>query len=216
MTPESPDWINFSQQEIWQMNQLPNEIIETISLPGLLETCLTFPFYGDIGLVDYPQDGFDYMVNHFNGLFELLNKQSCSIEIFDRYKSMSPLCEYNNYPSFLGRGGSIGMSFIAIEMLLAQYSVLDQFEPEQLKAIAKEALLKYDQKLLNSSTKSIMNIEYTLLICGRILKSDNYQPFITELNNNVQLELFLDKVFLRSIEIIEIIHSNTISYIENH
>ena len=214
MTPYSSEWSNLDQEEIWEINQLPYSIIESISTEGLLETCITFPYYGDIGLFDYHQNAFDYFISNFNGIYELINRDNSSNIIFERYQSMHPSCVNNNYPDFLGRGESVGMSFVSIEMILAQYSVLSRFESYQLKVLAKEALSKHDQKMSNESTNTIFNLKFTLVICGRILEVENYQPFITELNNNIELEQFINQVFVGDVESLEIIKINTMNYIE--
>lgn len=214
MTPASPEWSNFYPREIWEINQLPDSIIENISTEGLFETCLTFPYYSDIGLADYHQYGFDHYVDNFNGIFEFLNRDNSSNIIFERYKSMHLPCDNNNYPDFTGRGQWIGSAFIGVEMILAQYIVLNRFDSEQLKLIATEALLKHDEKISDESTYSIFNIKFTLVLCGRILEIENYQPFITELNTNENLELFLAEVYLNgNVESLEIIRTNTLNYI---
>lgn len=214
MTPDNPDWNNLSPSQIWEMNQLPDSIIKEISTQGLLESCLTFPYYGDIGLSDYHQNMFQYYNDNFNGIYELLNRRDASIVIFDRYKGMSPLCINNNYPVFLGRGESVGMAFIAIEMILAQYDILNHFNSDQLKDVVDAALSTYYSKCKNKATYSIYNTKFTLAICGRILIIENYQPFVSELNSNPMLQLFLDQIFVANFEPLEIVLTYTEYYLK--
>ncbi len=208
LTPDSQNWSDYSIKEIWQINQLPKDVIDHISTVGLIETCLTFPYYCDIGMIEYHQDGFDYMVNNFNGFRELLKRNNTAILIYERYQFMTTSCIDNNWPSFIGRGKSLGMSFIAVEMILAQYTILEKFNSDQLSEIANEALIKFDQKMAVERTRSIWNIKFTLVICGRILKILNYQPLINELEGNNYLSHFLDQVDLmgntESLELIKI------------
>ena len=214
LTPDSPDWANYSIKEIWQIDQLPENVIDHISTVGLIETCLTFPYYGDIGLSSTGsyQYGFDYMVNNFNGFRELLKRNNTPDLIYERYKFMTPSCIDNNWPSFIGRGKSIRMSFMAVEIVLAQYRILAKFNSDQLTEIAREALTKYDQK--NAARYSLGNLQFTLVICGRILKILNYQPFINELEGNDHLNHFLDQVGLINIESLELIRIHTENFLK--
>ena len=54
--------------------QIPEDILVKMSTEGLLETCLTWPYWIDlhVTLPDY-QSAFEYMVRRFNGYPELLN-----------------------------------------------------------------------------------------------------------------------------------------------
>lgn len=210
MTPSSSDWAKYYPIEIWSMDQLPEDVINKISTPGLLETCILFPYYGDIGLTDSPQFGFNYFKNNFNGCHELLQRDDSPEVIFDRYKSMNPLCEINNYPDFLGRGRSVGMAFMAIEMILAQYDILNKFNDEQLNIVANESLLKCDQK------GQSYYVKFTLLICGRILKIENYQPFIDLLDNNSLLQVYIDEGQVEYQEILDLVKEQTINYLNTN
>lgn len=208
LTPYSPDWANYSIEKIWQINQLPKEVINRISTVGLIETCLTFPYYIDLVLIDHHQYAFDYMVTHFNGFSELLKRTNTANLIYERYQFMKVSCTDNNWPTFLNRGTSIGQSFIIVEMILAQYAILEKFSSDQLSEILEEALNKYNQKVSVELTRSTLNIKFTLAICGRILKILNYHPFIKELEANNNLSHFLDQIDLidndESLEIIKI------------
>ena len=194
LTPKSPDWADYSIKEIWQIDQLPENVIDHISTVGLIETCLTFPYYIDILLTDSPQYGFDFMVNNLNGFRELFQRNNAGNLIYERYKFMTPSC--SNYSS---------LSFIYIEMLLAQYKILEKFNSDQLTEIVNETLIKSDQKIATERTNSLYNIQFTLVICGRILEILNYQPFINELEGNNSLNHFLDHVSLVNIESLDLI-----------
>jgi hypothetical protein len=214
MTPENSEWQNYNPSEIFDINQLPDDIIENISTQGLLETCLTFPYYGDIGLTEYHQNAFDIIINNFNGFREFLDRPDASTVIFDRYQKMSGFCNHNNYPDFLGRGKSIGMSYIAIEMMLAQYIFLNHLNSDQLKEIANEAISTYNRKIQNEATNSIFNTKFTLVICGRILKIENYQPFVAELNSSNTLQRFLDQVYIENFEPLDKVLAYTMDYVK--
>ena len=60
--------------------QIPDDILAKISTEGLLETCLAFPYLIDILHSNDYQQGFNGLVEKFNGFREILKRSDLIVE----------------------------------------------------------------------------------------------------------------------------------------
>jgi hypothetical protein len=195
--PGTPEWEQLdNSDEMDSVLQIPKNVLDNISTEGLIETVLNYPRFGDLYSIDDYQFAFDQMKNHYNGFQGLFNRNDAAMKLYDRYKEMYPGCVKNNWPSINGPGSSSSFSFAFIEILLAQYNILSQFNNEQIRILLREAISKYNEK--NAHDFSVFSKKHTILITGRILYMSNYSPFIEEYSKNYFVKDFIDKVVLNN------------------
>jgi hypothetical protein len=128
---------------------------------------------------------------------------------------MYPGCKKNNWPSINGPGSNVSFSFAFVELLIAQYDVLNQFNKEELKTVLKEVINNYDKR--NLSDYSVFSKKHTLLIAGRIMFISNYPPFINEYNDNIYLKDFIDKIMLSSnYETLDLVYNNSSNFLNQN
>jgi len=130
---------------------------------------------------------------------------------------MHPGCKINNWPSINKPRASTSFSFAFIEIIIAQYGILNQYDSLHLDQLFNEALLKFEQK--NMYDCSSFGKPHTAIILGRIMYLDKYGPFIEEYDNNSQVRIFLDGVInalgiVDSVEALDIIYNYAKQYRE--
>ncbi|NLJ39771.1 MAG: hypothetical protein GX432_13570 [Candidatus Atribacteria bacterium] len=193
--PGTPEWEKLTTSyEMDSVLQIPKDVLNSISTEGLIETVLNYPKFGDLYFLDNYQFSFDRLKEHFNGFQELLTRRDAGIKLFSRYKLMNPACNKNNWPSITGPGSSVSFSFAFIEIIIAQYDILNQFNNEQIKPLLKETIIKYQEK--TRYNYSVFSKKHTVLIAGRIMYIKNYSPFMEEYKKNIYVKTFIDKVML--------------------
>ena len=69
--------------------QVPEEILETMSTEGLIETCLSYPLFSNMMYQNSLQDGFCQLVDGFNGLRELLSREDGAPLLLQKYLKLS-------------------------------------------------------------------------------------------------------------------------------
>ena len=124
---------------------------------------------------------------------------------------MDPNCKENNWSEV-----SLGPSFIYawIEIIIAQYQILEQFKPEKSKSLCSLALHTFQRKKLLDY--SIFSQKTSLLIIGRIMLINEYSPFVQEYNENNSLKYFIDySVLGGQLEILKAIELQTQNYLSN-
>lgn len=185
--PGTPEWAEFSTgQEMADACQIPNDILNNMSTEGLIETVLNYPLFGDMYLSNInDQTGFNGMHESFNGLRELLQRQDAAAKLFERYELMHPVCKENNWPSLVKPGESRSFSFSFVEIIIAQYVILNQFD--EFETVFQEIITKNKQK-----NEYDIGKEHSVLILGRIMYLCEYSPFMEEYNSNHYVKIFID------------------------
>lgn len=197
LKPGMPGWeLLRNSDEMDSVLQIPKDVLLSISTEGLIETVLNYPSFPNIYFQNDYQYVFDIIKEKFNGFSELLMRQDAAILLLKRYKSMKPHCQENNWPSINGPGSSPSFSFAFIEILLAQYDILEQLDNDDTHTLMQEAIEKYEEKIVNNF--SVFSTKHTVLIAGRILLLNNYAPFMEEYNNDIYVKDFIDRIMLLS------------------
>lgn len=196
--PGMPEWAELNTSaEMDSVLQIPEDVLNNISTEGLVESVLNYPRFLDLYFIDNYQRAFDILTGNFNGFQELMDRKDAGIELLQRYERMHPGCkENNNWPSIGEPGSSASFAFTYIEIIIAQYDILNQYNNEELIKVLNEATTKY--KLKQRYDYGIFCEKHSVLIAGRILHLKDYTPFIEEYNNNIYVKDFIDKVKLNN------------------
>ena len=104
--------------------QIPSIMLKSMSTEGLVETCLTFPFYMDIFAFNNLQEGFQKISSKFNGFEELFKRNDAGIIILKRYEALQPDNFDDTWTNI--QKGNLGWKLSYIEILLAQNEIINK------------------------------------------------------------------------------------------
>jgi hypothetical protein len=162
--PGMPEWAKFeSGTEMAEACQIPEDILKTISTAGLVETCLNYPFLGDITATDTYQQGIEGVTMTFNGLQELFKRPDAGMMLIERYATMDPETKYQGWSSHQERDYP-SFEFLYLEVMLAQDAVLENMLRE-----AKILLLQESLRVFRAKQNSKHYAEHTFMLPVRLM-----------------------------------------------
>lgn len=167
---------------------LPEQYLKCSSTDSLSRTCLNYPFLGLIWAYNSLQQGFDHILEMFNGFDELFNRDDANIELIKIYQQMDP-DSINNISEPVERGEFM-TQFTFIEITLGQYKLINKLTHEEVTILISLCLETF-YKESNISSFGWIGKMSTLVIMARILESINYEPFTSEISENPYLEYFI-------------------------
>ncbi len=167
--------------------QIPANVLDTISTEGLIKTCLNYPYFTSIFLSSCHdvQGSFKHYMENFNGFITLYKRNDVSFKLLERYIC----CEWEdkNYTLPLTDGNKYIHYFI--EIMLAQDEIIQQLDDQNRKILFTKALDIYETHLQeNDKAFSV----FSLLILGKIMVFDEFQPFMSEYNKNDHIKWFFE------------------------
>jgi hypothetical protein len=122
LRPGMPQWATLNTTaEMLQVLQVPTGVLQSISTPGLLATCLDYPLLPDIHLANRLQQGFRTVLGNFNGYTELRQRPEAATLLLRHYQLMTPAC----LPA-PDQQGAYSFTFSYVELLVAQDEYLAQ------------------------------------------------------------------------------------------
>ena len=167
---------------------LPEQYLECSSTDSLSRTCLDYPLLGIIWAYNSLQQGFDYILEMFNGFDELFDRDDANSELIKLYQQMDP-DSVSSISEPVDRGEFMAQ-FTFIEITIAQYQLINKLTREEVTILLSACLEKYYWKSDSESFGWIGEMS-TLAIIARILKSINYEPFINEISEDPYLEYYI-------------------------
>jgi len=189
--PGSAEWANFrSHAEMLEVCQVPESILKTMSTEGLVETVLNYPLRIDTFAYNDPQTGFDAVATQFNGIKELLNREDAATELLAQYKTLD-LSVANKDWEPKDRGEYTLGTVAFTEILMAQYEIINKMTEIERINVLSEAIKKNDEKHKFAEFYGQSGQAYTIWIMARVLKSENYAPFIQMVEENDNFQWFL-------------------------
>ena len=202
-------------QKVLESVLLPDQYLKCSSTDSLTRTCLMYPFLGYIWLYNSIQQGFDHVIDMFNGFDELFNREDANIKLIEVYQEMDP--EGVNDFSELADQGAYMTQLTFIEITIAQFQLINKLTAEETETLIEVCLDKYYVKSKIPSYAWIGEMS-VLAIMARILYSQNYKPFMDELISISGLTYFIKMAdFSGLINIKEITHfiiSNAENYLQ--
>jgi hypothetical protein len=203
--PGVNEWAQLSSSEKNTACQIPDNTLKNISTEGLIESVLFNPLFAEIYLSnEHIQAGFNAFYENFNGIRELLKRSDTVAKILCRYLQMDPACNKNNWPSLTGAGSNNNYAFSYIEIIIAQYPIVDQIvNSGKAKTVIQEILNKNEVK--GKYCYSVVGLEHSSLIAGRIMYLCNYRPFIDEYNNDQNVRIFISGAMIVDITTLDVV-----------
>ncbi len=201
--PGMEEWENLQSGEK-RINacQIPNDVISSLDTQALIRTCLDYPLLPQIMAANNLQDGFQRLAAIFNGFQELLVRKNAPDKLLELYKKMNPSELDRSWSP--NRLGSYTFNFTYIEIILAQDEILSKMTTTERKNLLKQALNKYERKLLISDIYSQYGLKTSAIIMGRILNVDDSE--FKNMTKKQSLKSFVEKVEVSDISDLDLVY----------
>lgn len=155
----------------------------------LIKVFFNHPFYWRMHAHNSLQDGFEVTADT-ETLYKLLTRKDAGTTLLAKYHKI----ESDFKTGFKGKANDPDY-FLALhekscemEMLLAQYTVIDKLTKNQRRALLKDALAKFQTTEHDKTSRMI----FTALLLGRILQQESYPPFMRTLERP-PVKYFIEK-----------------------
>jgi hypothetical protein len=166
---------------------VPKNILKHLNDDGLIQTCLNYPPYFNIYYFDNCQDGFNRIFIECNIFNEIYLRKGIAIKLISKYESLE--VDSFNLSNYFTKGA---FTIQYLEILLAQNQLIGKMLDAEKKQLIVAVLSKYEYRT-TILKEDIYSSGMSSLILGRILKSIPYNSFLTAVNEDSNLEFFLEK-----------------------
>ena len=212
--PGSKEWL--SQPEFigkLTLLNIPSNTLKLLTTNQLVKVCLDYPYFSLVFTRNSLQQGYEFIRDNFNGFRELENRPDASQYLLVEYEKMDP-SDFKPESS-LGTKGEYMAKFTFIELLLAQFPILDNTDLSMKNQILNVGFQKYKKKLLIPSY-GLVGLSTTAFVLGRTINSiDANSPNLNE-EEIFKIQNFLNYCSAENVEFYNnVIIKQTESYIQN-
>lgn len=210
--PELPENHTMTSQEVTEFWDLPEDICGCIATEGLIETCLNYPDLRLIFAGLNPQNGYDLLVkDRFRGMRELESRSDRSTGLLMKYKTINPI-GYD--PSWdLVKIGKFLLEVMNFEVILSQYINLEPLTKDETIELIETALTIYDLKLEDIENYSLIGLNFSVALIGRLMYANNYIKMVDLYNQNYLVFELLNFYGPSNLETVELIYNLSFEYL---
>jgi len=188
--PGSDQWRGFTHHDqMVAACQLPVDVLQTLTTPALVLTCLQYPLLPDMFAFNTLPTGLSRVSDRFNGLQELVQRSTAGHELLVVYSELTPAQVAESISD--GQSGIHAFHFVFIEILMSQPAVLAGLDSDDIQASLQEGLTKYYGQQALPQFFGGISLDTTCFLMGRVLMAVEYSPFLLQLQQNPELTTFL-------------------------
>uniref|UniRef100_UPI004057A619 hypothetical protein n=1 Tax=Acetatifactor sp. TaxID=1872090 RepID=UPI004057A619 len=168
------EWKNLNHGERVLASQIPEDVLMNMTTEELVEAVIDYPCFIDMIFYDTYQEGFEAVLEHFNGLQELLKREDAGSYLLTRYSNenlLMTLNSNNDSEKFYDL-----LDVIYIETLLAQPEIAEDLTEEEMLDLAELVEDNYGLQLENAE-KSVIPI--TSAYYQVLAEQQNVEPLYT-------------------------------------
>ena len=125
-----------------EMLQLPQYMLDRMTTDALVEAVLDYPFFYDVYAFDDVQVGFDLMMDTFNGVQELADRDDVASVLLDKYCDEDVMMEADSADA-----DSEIFRLTNMEILMSQDFVTTKFNKKEKNKFVKNVASKMEDKL---------------------------------------------------------------------
>ncbi len=125
-----------------EMLQLPQYMLDRMTTDALVEAVLDYPFFYDVYAFDDVQVGFDLMMDTFNGVQELADRDDVASVLLDKYCDEDVMMEADSADA-----DSEMFRLTNMEILMSQDFVTTKFTKKEKNKFVKSVASKMEDKL---------------------------------------------------------------------
>ncbi len=122
-----------------EMVQLPAYLVDRLTTDALVEAVLDYPFFCDVYAFDDVQVGVDLMMEHFNGVQELADRDDVASVLLDKYCDEEVLTDAS--------ADSDVLRLTNMEILMSQDFVTTKFSKKEKCKFVKTVASKMEEKI---------------------------------------------------------------------
>ncbi|TGE27587.1 hypothetical protein [Hymenobacter metallicola] len=188
LVPGTPAWAELKTgAEMVQACQVPDATLKSMSTPGLIATCLSYPLLNNILAGFTLQRGTRSVLINFNGFGELSQRPQAAAQLLSRYQLMRASC----VPA-RSEWGRYSLDFAYFELVMAQEEYVAQLSSVERRRLVQEALIKYAEKeRLQGDIYGGLNLETAAFIMARVMQAERYAPFMTTVSTTPAVQDFI-------------------------
>jgi hypothetical protein len=186
--PGSKEWLNFkSTEEMYKAISISEDVLEKLDTETLVQVCLNYPALPTLLLFNSPQDGFDNLYQHFNGIRELFARKDAGKFLLKKYTALS----FNDFNSSwtLEKQGEFVHKYYYIEIILAQSQIVESLERNDKYLFLKEVIKKFEEKQARDDLFGSNALEVNAWILAGTLASEN--KLSSRFSDKTEIELSL-------------------------
>jgi hypothetical protein len=187
--PGTDAWTNLGAVEnVYKVSQLPDNVLKSISTPGLIRSILDIPGLDGFYLASSnssPVGTFYGIFAHYNSVRELEKRTDSSNTLISFYNAVNM---DGLKPLSVGEQITLSVQHTALEILFTKPEILRQFDPEQQKQLIASLLSRYSQIAQSQYEGFIVN--GTITAIARILYACKYAPVVQYYGNDAVAEYF--------------------------
>ena len=206
LRPGMPGWADLQTgEEMYDVTQLPESVLQSITSRGLVETCYNYPLL--INMIAWPtlQRGVEAIIGIFNGFQDLAQRPDGAKALLARYREIDVSCTGG-----LQLGPELGAYTLynsLFESVLAQDIYLSKLSLQERHELLGLAIGNYAKKKKLGETYVIFDLKSTSILMARIMILEKDSSFQAEINKNPDLQLFVDEIeLIGSTELLDVVH----------
>lgn len=196
--------------------QIPETELGSIPTEQLIHKYLNSRYSRYIFL--YPDDvnyALKKAYNDYNGLRELLKRNDTVKSLLEIYQRMNPGAYEEGWEPV--RKGQFSFSFVFVEILLSQESILNSFTGSETKAVLTELLKKNELKAHHHDLYSMFDIQFNSYSMAKLLYSKGKGNGISQaLSQITGMNDFLNSGRLRNNELLSVVFQKAKEFLNNN
>ena len=180
--PDMEKWKEFQdRQEMEDACQVPFKILKKQSTQAVIQALWEFPLvYDFFAWIPY-QKGYEFVYLPLNAYQELLKRPDAATCVLDRYMLVSEM--QKGYP----------VAHYILEMHLAQEYFINQLSSDDRRKVVDRSLKIIKARKLNPDYYDfLIDLKISYYMIGRIMKYDNYSPFLDIISIHPEWAVFFD------------------------
>lgn len=156
LQPGTEEWGQLDHGERVLALQIPDEVLKSMSTEDLVNAVLDYPCFIDMIFYDTYQDGFEVVLEHFNGLQELVNREDAGRCLLNAYKDM----ELSQIMSEVDENKKFeeSLNLLYLETLLAQPKISKNMSIDDLEVLEVLAKTNYELQTENQEESASLTV----------------------------------------------------------
>jgi hypothetical protein len=167
------EWVTLrTKKQMIDACQIPSGILNNINTKDLVTICLNYPMFNDYLVYEDERKGISVMINKFNGLKELSQREDRMTELIQTYSDFPILTQLQKDPA--SKEYHLPYKLPFLELVLCDTLFLNNTNSIELEELRIIALNKYESKLQNPEIYSLLfNVTKTMLLIASIIEKQN-------------------------------------------
>ncbi|MDR2126332.1 MAG: hypothetical protein LBP63_05850 [Prevotellaceae bacterium] len=189
VVPGTDAWENLgSIEDIYEVSQLPDRVLKSISTLGLIRSILDIPGLDGFYLASSNSSPIGTLYRifaHYNSVSELEKRKDSGNALISFYNAVN-IDGLNS--SSVGERMLLSIQHTALEILFTKPAILQQFDLRQKKQLITSLLARHNQIAQVQYEGFIVN--GTITVIAWILYNSKYEPIVQYYGNNAIAEYF--------------------------